>query len=225
MNTNVRATNWSVTINNPTEKDEEEIALARQKGWSVEGQKEVGESGTPHYQLYVKTPQVRFSALKKAFARAHIEIARNSSALENYVHKEETRVGQLSVSQDQYPSLSKVWKLLYIWLTESRGYEFELVDISKSESRVPCRVRFVKGDHKLFALHPLDIFDEFIKDMIVAGYYVETIGINPQTRSSWNNYWSALIARELIAKQDADKKTDRQTDKEDDVAPEENVDE
>lgn len=225
MSKDVRASNWALTINNPTEKDEEEISLARQKGWSVEGQKEVGADGTPHYQLHVKTPQVRWSALKKAFSRAHIEVARNVPALVNYVHKEETRVGQLSVSQDQYPSLSKLWKLMYSWLTESRGYEFELVDISKSESRVPCRVRFIKGEHKSIAHIPLEIFDEFIKDMIVAGYYVESIGINPQTRSSWNNYWSALIARELIAKQDADKKTDRQTDKEDDVASEENVDE
>lgn len=54
--TTTRGTNWSVTINNPTPKDDEEIALVRQKGWSVEGQKEKGSEGTEHYQLFVKTP-------------------------------------------------------------------------------------------------------------------------------------------------------------------------
>lgn len=44
-----RATAWSVTINNPNESDEEAINLARQKGWTVQGQKEVGDEGTPHY--------------------------------------------------------------------------------------------------------------------------------------------------------------------------------
>jgi len=70
-----RATVWSVTINNPTPSDEEGIALARQRGWQVEGQKEKGSEGTEHYQLMVKTPQVRFSAVKKAFPRGHIEAA------------------------------------------------------------------------------------------------------------------------------------------------------
>lgn len=207
---NVRATAWSVTINNPTAKDEEEIALARQKGWSVEGQKEVGDSGTLHYQLFVKTPQVRFSAIKKAFSRAHIEIARNPSALVNYVHKEETRVGQLQVSQDQYPSLSKLWELIYNWLTEVHGVE--------------VTHEAVKG-HAIWKKDKLEIFDNFIGDMIVAGYHVESIGVNPQVRSAWKSYATHLLIREhrsrSIKNEDADK--DRQTDKDDDVASEENV--
>lgn len=196
---NVRASNWSVTINNPTEKDKEEIALARQSGWSVEGQEEVGENGTPHYQLHVKTPQVRFSAVKKRFSRAHIEVAKAPAALAKYVQKEETRVGQLSVSQDQYPSLSKLWNLMYRWLTESRGYKFEMNDYTKSTAGTPSRVIFLtkKEDIKRFVTNPLDIFDEFIKDMICSGYHVESMGINPQIRGSWNAYWSALIYREL----------------------------
>jgi len=43
-----RATCWSLTINNPTKSDEEWIQQARQKGWQVEGQKEVGAEGTEH---------------------------------------------------------------------------------------------------------------------------------------------------------------------------------
>lgn len=100
-----RATNWSVTINNPIKADEENINLARQKGWMVEGQLEKGDNGTPHYQLIVKTPQMRFSALKKAFPRAHIEVAKNVKALETYVKKDETRIGQLPDASEFYPSL------------------------------------------------------------------------------------------------------------------------
>lgn len=46
--TDDRHSKWSVTINNPTEADEDSIHRARQKGWKVWGQKEVGEEGTEH---------------------------------------------------------------------------------------------------------------------------------------------------------------------------------
>lgn len=212
----VRASNWSVTINNPTPKDDEEIALARQKGWSVEGQQERGKEGTPHYQLHVKTPQVRFSAIKKVFSRAHIEVARNVSALANYVQKEETREGQLPVSQDQYPSLSKLWKLMYKWLVEVKEVKIYLDETDKRfVVKGPYIARFSE-EHGVVRRSPLDIFDDFIKDMIISGYHVETMGINPQIRGCWNNYWHALLHREFNAlaneKQDVDKKTDRQTD-------------
>ena len=85
-----RASVWSVTINNPTQTDEYNISEARQKGWKVEGQLERGEQGTEHYQLILRTPQVRFSAVKQVFPRAHIEVARNVGALTAYVHKEDT---------------------------------------------------------------------------------------------------------------------------------------
>lgn len=77
-----RATAWSLTINNPTEADEENIQHARQKGWKVIGQLEQGENGTKHYQLLVKTPRIRFGGVKKEFPRAHVEVARNVAALE-----------------------------------------------------------------------------------------------------------------------------------------------
>lgn len=77
-----RSRYWSLTINNPTQEDEEAIALARQRGWKVEGQKEVGKEGTPHYQLCLDcSQQQRFSAVKKAFPRAHIEAAKSVVAL------------------------------------------------------------------------------------------------------------------------------------------------
>lgn len=74
---------------------------------------------------------------------------------------------------------------------------------------------------------PLSVFDDFIKAMIISGYHVETMGINPQVRGCWNSYWHALLHREFLSrsneKVDADNKTDRQTDTESIVASEENV--
>jgi len=189
-----RATSWSVTINNPTSKDEEEIALARQKGWKVEGQLEQGENGTPHYQLLVKTPQVRFSAVKKAFQRGHIEVARNVAALEQYVNKEETRIGALQQTNDKYPSLQKLWDMMAEWL-ENHGKW---------------------GNLKWLDLHRddwLPVFEDFIGDMIVKGYVVETLAVNPQVISSIKKFGFHIITRSINRKLDSvDRQTDRQTD-------------
>jgi len=181
-----RATAWSVTINNPTPADEENIAKARQKGWKVEGQLEKGESGTPHYQLLVKTPQVRFSAVKSAFPRSHIEAARNVAALEVYVNKEESRVGQLPTQSELYPSLQKTWDMLYDWIMLDRNYS------------------------KWFEIDPearLRMFDDFIREKIEEGFILETMGVNPQIRSAIKLYGKSILSRSKLRRQ-----TDRQTD-------------
>lgn len=189
-----RASCWSVTINNPTEADEEQIAIARQKGWSVLGQKEKGEQGTEHYQLMVKTPQVRFSAVKKAFPRGHIEIARNPTALANYVEKEDTRVAPLATQQSSYPSQQQVWS----WFAEYCPSEQSLDNDYKEYSM--CVVRendklVSKFEWKQSRL--LDAFDDMIRAKVSEGYYVELIGVNPQVRSAVKNYGLAIRSREL----------------------------
>lgn len=185
--TTTRASAWSVTINNPIEADEENIALARQKGWKVEGQKEQGEQGTVHYQLLVKTPQIRFSALKKQFPRAHIEPARNVAALEQYVNKEDTRIGELKQDQEKYPSLQKLWDMFYDWIKEKN-------------LNLACESW---GNEKW-----LRYFDWFINDAIIAGYVVETMGVNPQVRACVKQYGRSLIVRCRNAQRQA---LDRQT--------------
>lgn len=189
-----RSSHWSITINNPTSQDEEEINLARQKGWTVEGQLEKGENGTPHYQLYVKTPQVRFSAVKKQFKRAHIEIARNAQALQQYVHKEETREGELHTASELYPSMARVWELFYehIECCSERYYEIE-------EARERLR------------REPLVEWDKFISEQIARGLYVEHIGVNPQNRSIVTHYWLAIMQREATRRTAQRQETDRQT--------------
>lgn len=178
-----RSTVWSVTINNPNDGDEEQIAMARQKGWKVDGQIEVGENGTRHYQLIVRTPQTRFASVKKMFSRAHIEIARNPQALEQYVHKDTTRVGELAVTNDKYPSLSKLWELIY--------------------PLIPCEGSWCVKDQDV----KLRMFDVAIGTLIEDGYHVESMGVNPQIRSAFCKYWTSL----RIRVESADRQTDRQT--------------
>lgn len=211
--TTQRATCWSVTINNPTAADDECIALARQKGWTVEGQLEVGAEGTPHYQLMVRTPQVRFSAVKKAFPRAHIEQAHNPAALARYVAKEDTRVGQLVESSDQYPSLSKLWELMFDWFcnlyvdreqqikTDHSGVIY--FEYQEDERRFPIGVTMKVNSRDLFRdlanqSDPLRWFDRFIRDMIRRGYRVETMATNPQIRSAFKMYFAAIMEREAL---------------------------
>lgn len=181
-----RATSWSITINNPTKADEECIQLARQKsGWSVIGQLEKGENGTPHYQLMLKTPQVRFSAIKKAFPRAHIEIARNADALETYVQKDETRIGEIE-SNEMYPSLSKLWDLFYDY-----KYDWEF------------KIYYQFGGKEEWLAH----FDEFICDAIERGYHVETMAVNPQIRSIVAKFMPAIFKRTENIRRQSDSQT------------------
>lgn len=187
MATSTRGSCWSITINNPSAADEENINLARQKGWKVEGQLEVGEKGTPHYQLKVNTPQVRFSAVKKAFPRAHIEIAKNAFALEQYVHKEETREGELAQTSDKYPSLQRLWELWSDYI-DDRSENLAKETWSEDEFLVN--------------------FDYFIKECIVDGYVVETMAVNPQIRAIVKKYGREV----LIRVQNIRRQTDRQTD-------------
>lgn len=177
-----RASTWSVTINNPVVADEENINKARQKGWIVDGQKEVGENGTPHYQLIVKTGQVRFSAVKSMFPRAHIEVARNVKALQTYVHKQDTRVSQLETQNEKYPSLQKVWDMFADYVQEFKGQH-----LNWTEKRW------------------LNEFDRAIRRMIEDGYVVEGIAVNPQIRLSVKLYGEQIITRSIR------RQTDRQT--------------
>ena len=172
-----RATCWSITINNPTHADDECIGLAKQKGWRVEGQKEKGENGTVHYQLMVKTPQTRFAAMKKAFPRAHIEIARNGTALAKYVKKEDTREGVLPENH-QYPNAKAFWKMLFGQYEDIEQVQNGLTIMTKDER-----------------LQWLDLQAE---DLIKEGIMCESFVCNPSTRAAFGK-WAVAIAQRAIA--------------------------
>lgn len=192
-----RSVHWSVTINNPKPDDEENIAMARQRGWVVEGQKEVGENGTPHYQLMVNTrTQQRFTALKKAFPRGHIEAARNPKALKQYVHKEETKVSELTISDRYVTSQKRLWELIVDYL--------EGCDADK-------KYRIVIGEDSPYSerFDPLEALDHAVAKLIRDGWHgVESMAVNPQVRSAWQKFCWAIVYR---------RQKDRQTDRQDEL--------
>lgn len=174
-----------MTINNPTKSDDEWIAQAQQRrGWKVYGQREQGAQGTEHYQLMVTTPQSDFAALKKAFPRAHIELARDRTALAKYVTKEDTRVADLP-SNSSYPTYSKIME----WFGE--------------ETIVYCDEHGGIDDSEY-----LKIFDIMIRNKIREGYYCESYALNPQVRGAIQKFGRAISFRERHRRQ-----TDRQTSK------------
>lgn len=193
-----RGTCWLMTINNPTPQDDEDIAKSLQRGWGVKGQVEKGEeNGVVHYQFMLKTPQVRGSAIHKAFPRAHYELARSEIAVSNYVSKDKTRIGELPLSQAAYPSMSQVWK----WFGEM--FESRLGIPYESEASCKCT-----GEDML------KVWDAMIASKIEQGYYVEIIGVNPQNRSCVKNYGLSIAHREINQVQPPETK-DRQTDRQD----------
>lgn len=189
MANNAKSTYWSLTINNPTDADEENIAQARQKGWKVEGQREVGENGTPHYQILLKTGQVRFSAVKKIFPRAHIEPARNPTALQQYVHKLETRDGELKEDNEMYPSLSKFWSLVFDYW---QRYDKEALDNAKLQEGI---FELYDGRDINDPKVRLSMLDEASEYLIRQGYHVEGIAVNPSTRSAASRFLTAIFKR------------------------------
>lgn len=188
--TTERASTWSLTINNPTSDDEECMNIARSKGWRLDGQLEVGKEGTPHYQIMLKTPQVRFSAIKKVFPRAHIEIARNSQALANYVNKEETRVADLPGDNNKYPSTSRFFDLVWDVIEEfPNGEHFR--DLCPRTGNFPKSIR----DDVLFAATRI---------LIERGYHVETMAVNNLILNSWRWFHRSLRLRRQADRQTQD---------------------
>jgi len=200
---------WSITINNPTPADEEDIARARQKGWKVEGQLEKGENGTPHYQLMVSSGQVRFSAVKKAFPRAHIEPARNPVALKQYVEKEDTKIGELTSESKHYPSLSKFWKLVYQTIDKWNYIDWTdglpenwFKDAYDGEGYK----RECKG--KMYEEFVCRVFESAVNDLIRRGYHVENF-YSPPNISVFKKFHFSILRRSF---DEIGAETARQTD-------------
>lgn len=192
-----------LTINNPTAETEEQIQFARQHGWKIEGQLEVGELGTPHYQLLITKGQQRISAVKKLFPTAHIEITRNVAASKLYVHKVIGRIGTLPEHDEKYPSMDKFWHLVF------EEFEYSVYKGSKD-------VEFI-GNHKMDWSRPLSdkqkltLFDDIVGRLIEYGFHVEGIASSNLNRTTFLKFSMNIFKR---------CSQDRQTrqDKEDELA-------
>ena len=206
-----RASNWSVTINMKTiskDKADEFIQNARQSGWEVNGQLEQGEQGTEHYQLHVKTPQVRFSAVKRMFPTAHIEVARNVKALKQYVNKEESRIGALPDKDEKYVTSSGLWLMVYREFKPSRTCDDkDGWNEGECSGEPDGEVRFYhESDQRQLDKDPLAWLDMVVSRFIRRGIFVDQLITNPAIRSFWKKFYSDILYR---ARQE-DRQTDRQ---------------
>jgi len=170
---------WSITINNPTKAE----LLCQVPGWKLTGQFEKGKEGTEHFQGMLKTPQVRFSAVKRAFPRAHIEGARNALALAAYVSKEDTRVA--TYEANSVPSLFQYQDIIAkLWDVE----QFDnIVDAFHITNRNPNR------DDSDAALGYVDIL--CAREIEKGARGLEFVAINPMWRSSWKRFYRSIIKR------------------------------
>lgn len=149
------------------------------------GQIEQGdEKGTEHYQGMVTTPQVRFSAVKKVFQRAHIEVARNKAALASYVHKDDTRLEQVADRQSNIPTLFDYQHTIAGRWEDDYWMEF----LGRRMEEDPKKE---VGD---FALEYVDMMVALDIENGTCG--VEYIAINPMWRSAWKKFWRSMVARE-----------------------------
>lgn len=74
----LRCRKWCMTLNNYTEDEYNNLVqVFTAKKWTYVIGKEVGESGTPHLQIFISSKnQITFECLKKLNERLHIEKAR-----------------------------------------------------------------------------------------------------------------------------------------------------
>lgn len=181
-----RATCWSITINNPTDED---LAPSLPAGWAMKGQIEAGDgTQTRHYQGMLTTPQVRFSAVRKVLPRAHVEIARNRKALEQYVQKEDTRLETVPPIQSNIPTLF--------------DYQHTIAGRWDQEEWLQFANDRMDGDKKITIDDlALEYVDRMVAQDIESGVCgVEYIAINPMWRSAWRKFWRSMVARERSKK-------------------------
>lgn len=177
-----RATCWSITLNNPTDDQ----LKCHTPGWTLEGQFEQGdETGTRHFQGMLKTPQVRWSAVKRVFPQAHIEVARNKQALEKYVHKSETRVAEYTASS--------VPNMFQFQDTVAGDWDVDEFTRRTTDEQY-CRT--YQYDLNEMALVYVD--ELVAKRVAQGGRGIEFIAINPMWRSSWKKFWRSIITRHAL---------------------------
>lgn len=177
-----RSTCWSITINNPSEKDYTPELPA---GWKLTGQIEKGEEGTTHYQGMLTTNQQRFSAVKKVFPRAHIEPAKNKKALEKYVHKTDTRVEVVPDRESNIPTLFDYQQTVAL--------RWDPIKFEQFSQQYTDEQLIKAGGINAIALEYLDTLVE--EDIYKGVRGIEFIAINPMWRASWKRFWRSIIFR------------------------------
>ena len=164
-------------------------------------------TGNLHYQLQVKGPRERKSAIKKLLPTAHIEKTKKDIALKQYVKKEDTRVAPMLDADDKYPTANKLWELIfreYDQPDNKNGWEHDC-----DGSDLPEVQLYYDSDQKALEADPLAFFDMMMGRLIRRGYYVDVLACNPAIRSFWKKFWRDVLYRT--------RETVRQTDRQNEL--------
>jgi len=200
-----KSTMWSGTQFNIKAFADQQNAAAQLR-WTCLGQlEECPETKRQHYQFAIKTPHVRMSQVVKVFPGAHIEVCRNKDALLQYVVKEETRVGDLPEVSDLFPSLDTTLRLFCEWA------QYKHIPYDREGQRTRVAGQFW-----------LEHFDQWVDTVAIPvnKLRVETIAVNPATRSLVKRYMNGIYGRTMLEKREQldaqpaeslDGQTDRQT--------------
>lgn len=128
VNINYRARKWVLTINNYNEIDIDTMTQSSLRSKKCVWQEEIGESGTPHLQVYIEYKNPRyFKGMKKVFPTAHIEKCIDPERAIEYCQKVDTRI------PGTYPRLHGFPKKLKL-ITELRPWQTEIENIIKQEA-------------------------------------------------------------------------------------------
>lgn len=182
----------------------------------AQGQLEQGENGTPHIQGLLKTESVRFSAVKKLLPRAHIEKARNTFALVQYVAKEETRLAPLVADKVATPRVVQE-RLTYI-ITDEISHK-GLPAVWRSEYTKGLELReiwkkeLLEGEHEFkervyanrrwIEKHADKLIDRAVSELIEEGYYgIEFVISNNQVRNGYKKFLCSIIIRHNASQED-----------------------
>lgn len=213
----VKGCAWSITINNPTDADLEAWKTIKMVAWvkDAQGQLEQGENGTPHLQALLKTQSVRFAAVKKLLPRAHIEKARNTFALAQYVAKEETRVAPIVAdkvatprvvqerltsnisTQITHKGLPAVWRSTFSRNCKTLIWSQDLCE--EDELEFP---ELVKRNERWITHHADKLIDAAVAELIEEGYYgIEFVIANNQVRNGYKKFLPSIIIRHNASSQ------------------------
>jgi len=154
---------WSLTLFNNEWKD------FQHPSWTLEGQEELcPATGKLHYQGMLHTGQVRFSAVKKVFPKAHIEPCRDPVALKKYVHKAATRAAQptrtgRTMNRDKF--FADVFE--HMWNSDADHMEED-----------------IKTDRHC------NLLLQVVEQMLMAGgdWSYSYMAMNPQTKQLWERF-------------------------------------
>lgn len=195
---------WSLTINNPTAEDEALVSSApNQYKWIKElvGQKEQGENGTVHYQLYLRSDKVRFSQVKSVFGRAHIESGRNPAALRNYVQKEDTAIAgtRQSVRQAHPTDVYGYILRAYVHPTgyyKTLNYPKEFRSLNDVAYAHQCWKEYEHDFEEYSDTFPMRLLKAASNAMVRDGWFVEHIASNPAFKIAFKEHMYSILYRQ-----------------------------